>query len=233
MVKFSSKEKNYEFTEHSQSDRTVAAEEAKHILDKVLKTPFVGNSLSEDEKIHKISTHFRGIMETLGLDLQDDSLSETPNRVARMYVSEMFSGLLEENFPKMTAIENKLGYDEMITVRDISLLSVCEHHFVTIEGKATIAYIPRGKVIGLSKLNRVARYFSRRPQVQERLTKQIADCLVQALETPDVAVYLRAKHFCVISRGVEDATSETVTTDLRGAFKEGHATRSEFLAQCK
>ena len=232
MIPSTNSKKNFEFTDLNSSDRNINQPRTGGILDKVLKTPYNKNNLTEAQKIDKIAASFKDIMTTLGLDLTDDSLCETPQRVAKMYVTEMFSGLDEDNFPKMTAIENKLGYDEMVTVRDISLLSVCEHHFVTIEGKATISYIPRDKVIGLSKLNRVARYFSRRPQVQERLTKQIADCLVEALHTPDVAVYIRAKHFCVISRGVEDGTSETVTTDLRGAFRESSATRSEFLAQC-
>lgn len=188
------------------------------------------NSLSDEEKIAKIAGHFREIMLTMGLDLNDDSLRETPQRVAKMYVHEVFSGLDPQYFPKITSIENKLNYDEMVTVKDISIISVCEHHFVTIDGRATIAYIPKNKVIGLSKINRVAKFFSRRPQVQERLTKQIADCLTQILDTEDVAVFIRAKHYCVVQRGVEDAASETVTTDLRGAFREDKRTRAEFLA---
>jgi len=200
------------------------------ILSKVQPTPMVKNNLSDEEKISIISGHFRQIMETLGLDLEDDSLSETPQRVAKMYVREIFSGLNPTTFPSLTSIENKLGYSEMITVRDISIISVCEHHFVTIDGLATISYIPKDRVIGLSKINRIARFFARRPQVQERLTKQIADCLTQALETEDVAVSIRAKHYCVIQRGVEDATSETVTSDLRGAFREDARTRAEFLS---
>jgi len=200
------------------------------ILAKVRPTPMVANELSDEDKIAKISGHFREIMLTLGLDLNDDSLAETPQRVAKMYVREVFSGLNPQHFPKMTSIENKLCYDEMVTVKDISIISVCEHHFVTIDGRATIAYIPKNKVIGLSKINRVAKFFSRRPQVQERLTKQIADCLTQVLETEDVAVFIRAKHYCVVQRGVEDAASETVTSDLRGAFREDNRTRSEFLA---
>lgn len=201
------------------------------ILSKVRPTPMVANSLSDEEKIKRIAGHFREIMVTLGLDLGDDSLTQTPERVAKMYVREIFSGLNPENFPAITSIENKLGYiNEMVTVKDISIISVCEHHFVTIDGVATISYIPKDKVIGLSKINRIARFFSRRPQVQERLTKQIADCLMQVLETDDVAVVIRAKHYCVVQRGVEDATSVTVTSDLRGAFKDDPRTRSEFLA---
>lgn len=200
------------------------------ILSKVHPTPMIANELSDEEKIVKIAGHFREIMLTLGLDLTDDSLEQTPSRVAKMYVKEVFSGLSPRSFPKMTSIENKLAYDEMITVKDISIISVCEHHFVTIDGRATIAYIPKNKVIGLSKINRVAKFFSRRPQVQERLTKQIADCLTHVLETEDVAVFIRAKHYCVVQRGVEDAASETVTSDLRGAFREDNRTRAEFLS---
>ncbi len=200
------------------------------ILSHVRPTPMVLNGLSDDEKIAKISGHFKEIMLTLGLDLNDDSLQQTPQRVAKMYVREVFSGLSPDNFPKITSIENKLGYNEMVTVKEISIISVCEHHFVTIDGKATISYIPKDKVIGLSKLNRIAKFFSRRPQVQERLTKQIADCLTHVLETEDVAVSIHAKHYCVVQRGVEDSGSETVTSDLRGAFREDARTRSEFIA---
>lgn len=203
------------------------------ILSHVRPTPMADNCLSEDEKIKKISGHFREIMLTLGLDLADDSLRETPDRVAKMYVREVFAGLEADNFPSLTSIENKLGYDEMVTVKDISIVSVCEHHFVTIDGRATISYIPKDRVIGLSKLNRIARFFSRRPQVQERLTKQIADCLSHVLGTDDVAVTITAKHYCVVQRGVEDAMSTTVTSDLRGAFREDERTRSEFLSVAK
>lgn len=203
----------------------------QEILSHVRPSPMLVNGLTEDEKIQKIAGHFREIMLTLGLDLQDDSLQQTPNRVAKMYVREVFSGLSPHSFPKLTSIENKLGYNEMVTVKDISLISVCEHHFVTIDGRATISYIPKDRVIGLSKINRIAKFFARRPQVQERLTKQIADCLSRVLETEDVAVSIRAKHYCVIQRGVEDAGSETVTSDLRGAFREDARTRAEFLSE--
>ena len=200
------------------------------ILAHVQPTPMVSNDLSEEQKITKIAGHFREIMRTLGLDLSDDSLEQTPNRVAKMYVREVFLGLNPLTFPSLTSIENKLDYNEMVTVKDISIISVCEHHFVTIDGRATISYIPKTRVIGLSKINRIARFFSRRPQVQERLTKQIADCLCHVLETDDVAVYISAKHYCVIQRGVEDVGSETVTSDLRGAFREDARTRSEFYS---
>lgn len=204
----------------------------KSILDGVYPTPMTPNSLSEGEKIERISKSFKEIMETLGLDLSNDSLRDTPTRVAKMYVREIFSGLDPKNFPKITSIDNALKYNEMVTVKNVSIISVCEHHFVTIDGKATISYIPKNKVLGLSKINRVARFFSRRPQVQERLTKQIADGLSAILETQDVAVQISAKHYCVVQRGIEDVGSTTVTTDLRGAFREDPKTRSEFLHMC-
>ena len=145
------------------------------ILANVLPTPMIKNGLSDEQKIEKISKKFTEIMEILGLDLNDDSLKDTPRRVAKMYVNEIFSGLNPEHFPKMTVIENKMEYDQMICVSGVSTLSFCEHHFLTIDGVATVAYIPNKKVIGLSKINRIVQFFSRRPQVQERLTKQIAD----------------------------------------------------------
>ena len=201
----------------------------EQILARVRPSPTLACAMDEATKIATIAGHVRGIMTTLGLDLEDDSLRRTPERVARMYVREIFSGLDPSNFPSLTSIENKLGYDEMVTVRDVSIISVCEHHFVTIDGRATISYIPKDRVIGLSKINRIARFFARRPQVQERLTKQIADCLTAVLATDDVAVSIRARHYCVIQRGVEDTGSETVTNDLRGSFREDLGTRSEFL----
>ncbi len=202
----------------------------REILSHVHPTPMVKNGLSDKEKIDRISQNIRDIMETLGLDHKDDSLQDTPRRVAKMYVEEIFSGLNPSTFPKITSIENKLEYNEMVTVKNISIISVCEHHFVTIDGRASISYIPKDRVIGLSKINRIARFFSRRPQVQERLTKQIADCLCQVLESEDVAVYIAAKHYCVVQRGVEDVGSETITSDLRGAFREDARTRHEFFA---
>lgn len=205
---------------------------AKDILSQVTPTPTVQNNLNADEKIERIAKSFREIMETLGLDLTNDSLRETPHRVARMYVHEAFKGLDPEHFPKVTVIENEMGYDQMVVVRDVKIISTCEHHFVTIHGSATIAYIPKQKVIGLSKINRIANFFSRRPQVQERLTKQIADCLVHVLETEDVAVHINARHYCVVSRGIEDVNSSTVTSDLRGDFKKSMDTRTEFLSHC-
>jgi GTP cyclohydrolase IA len=212
-------------TEH---DLTVA-----EILKDVHPTPMVQDNLNCDTRIKKIAEKFREIMEILGLDLTDDSLRETPNRVARMYVNEIFSGLWSQNFPKITVIENKMNYDQMIVAKQVSVMSVCEHHFVTIDGFATIGYIPGDKIIGLSKLNRIARFFARRPQVQERLTNQIADCLEHVLGTENVAVHIVAKHYCLVSRGVEDTASVTVTADLRGDFKRKAETRNEFLMHCQ
>ena len=205
----------------------------RQILENVRPTPLKENGLSEQEKIDKIAQNFQEIMETLGLDLANDSLKESPKRVAKMYVQEYFKGLKVENFPKITLIENEMLYDQMVVVRDIKVLSCCEHHFVTIHGIAHVAYIPSHGVVGLSKINRVVNYFSRRPQVQERLTKQIADCLAYILKTEDVAVFIKARHYCVISRGVEDINSETITSDLRGAFKHNPETRNEFLSTCR
>jgi GTP cyclohydrolase I len=204
----------------------------EELLRLVTPTPLVENGLSDEQKIEIITRNFEQILTTLGLDLKNDSLSESPRRIAKMYVKEIFKGLNPENFPKITVIENEMKYDQMIVIRDVKIITTCEHHFVTIDGKATIAYMPSQKVIGLSKINRIADYFSRRPQVQERLTKQIGDCLVQVLDTEHVAVHINAKHYCVISRGVQDSTSTTITSDLRGDFKRNSDTRFEFLSHC-
>lgn len=203
------------------------------ILTNVRPSPTVVSKLNPEQKIAKIESLFTEILNTLGMDLSDDSLKETPKRIAKMYVNEIFSGLQAQNFPKITVIENSMGYDQMVCVQDINVMSVCEHHFQPIDGFATIAYIPNNKVIGLSKLNRIVEYFSRRPQVQERLTKQIADCLQFILDTDDVAVHINAKHYCVISRGIQDTMSTTITSDLRGSFKKRAETRTEFLKQCR
>lgn len=184
--------------------------------------------LSDVEKVAKIEEHFRAIMETLGLDLTDDSLNGTPHRVAKMYVKELFSGLNPANKPKATLFENKYKYNEMLVEKDISFYSNCEHHFVPIFGKAHVAYISSGKVIGLSKLNRIVQYFAKRPQVQERLTVQIAKELQQILQTEDVAIVMDAKHLCVASRGVQDDASSTVTAFYGGKFQED-STKNEFL----
>lgn len=184
--------------------------------------------LSEDEKIATIEKHFEAIMNTLGLDLTDDSLKGTPHRVAKMYVKEIFQGLNPANMPKMALFENKYKYNEMLVEKNISFYSNCEHHFVPIMGRAHVAYISNGKVIGLSKLNRLVEYFAKRPQVQERLTMQIGKKLQEVLGTDDVAVVIDAKHLCVSSRGVKDESSSTVTAFYSGAFKD-EAKKAEFL----
>jgi GTP cyclohydrolase I len=184
--------------------------------------------LSEDEKIAAIEERFAEIMDILGLDLTDDSLRGTPKRVAKMYVKEIFNGLNPANKPKMALFENKYKYNEMLVEKNISFYSNCEHHFVPIMGKAHIAYISNGAVVGLSKLNRLVDYFAKRPQVQERLTMQIAKELQKDLGTDDVAVLIDAKHLCVASRGVEDDTSSTVTAFYGGKFKD-EKVREEFL----
>jgi len=194
-----------------------------------LETPLCGQSLSSNERKQQIEGHMSEIMRLLNLDLKDDSLVETPKRVAKMYVDEIFSGLDYNNFPKITLIENKMDFDEMVTVRDITLTSVCEHHFVTIDGKATVAYIPKDKVIGLSKINRIVQFFSQRPQVQERLTQQILITLQTLLGTSNVVVSIDAVHYCVKARGVRDVSSSTMTTSLGGLFKSSQNTRQEFL----
>jgi len=174
--------------------------------------------ISDEEKKERIAFHFTEIMDTLGLDLNDDSLKGTPERVAKMYIEEIFSGLDPKNKPKIALFENKYQYEQMLVEKNISFYSNCEHHFVPIIGKAHIAYISSGKVIGLSKLNRVVQYFAKRPQVQERLTNQIARELQKVLKTEDVAVIIDAKHLCVSSRGIKDDTSTTVTAYYGGVF---------------
>ena len=182
----------------------------------------------DDLKIELISKHFREIMNILGLDLTDDSLNGTPDRVAKMYVKEIFSGLNPENAPDIKLFENKYKYNEMLVEKNIPFYSNCEHHFVPIMGVAHVAYISNGKVVGLSKINRVVHYFARRPQVQERMTMQIANHLKEVLGTDDVAVLIDAQHLCVSMRGVEDQGSSTVTAEYSGRFKEDRH-RNEFL----
>ena len=185
-----------------------------------LETPMVKDAFtkSDSEKKEIIAFHFSEIMKALDLDLTDDSLKGTPERVAKMYIDEIFSGLNPKNKPKMALFDNKYQYNQMLVEKNITFYSNCEHHFVPIFGKAHVAYISSGKVIGLSKLNRIVQYYAKRPQVQERLTMQIAEDLKAALETEDVAVIIDAKHLCVSSRGVQDESSVTVTTSFNGAF---------------
>ena len=184
--------------------------------------------ITDEEKVAAIAPHFKAIMEILGLDLLDDSLRGTPMRVAKMYVKELFQGLNPANMPSMTLFENKFQYNEMLVEKNINFYTNCEHHFVPFFGKAHVAYISSGKVIGLSKLNRLVEYFSKRPQVQERLTMQIGKALQTVLQTQDIAVMMDAKHLCVSSRGVKDDSSNTITTYFGGKFQE-EKTKIEFL----
>ena len=185
-----------------------------------LETPLRDDAFvkSNDEKIKNIEKHFTKIVNELGLDLNDDSISGTPYRVAKMYVKEIFSGLDPENKPKISLFDNKYNYNKMLIEKNINLNSTCEHHFLPITGKAHVSYISSGKVIGLSKLNRIVQYYSHRPQVQERLTKQIYDELKNILDTDSVMVVIEAKHMCVSSRGIKDYTSSTVTEMYGGDF---------------
>ncbi|MES9972020.1 MAG: GTP cyclohydrolase I FolE [Candidatus Thiodiazotropha sp.] len=210
---------------------TPEAESVRNALLAVgLETPMTENGLNPEQKYERIKSLMTDVVRTLGLDLNDDSLMETPHRIAKMYVSEIFSGLDYRQFPKLALIENKMGSDEMIQVRDIELTSTCEHHFVTIDGKASVAYVPGENIIGLSKINRIVRFFSQRPQVQERLTRQILVSLQTLLQTEDVAVRIDATHYCVKSRGVVDSSSQTCTKAFGGCFKADSAKRMEFLS---
>ena len=193
-------------------DKFLGEEVNLFLIKKGVETPQIKNDLTTDEKRRSIANHFYSIMGALGLDLSDDSLVDTPNRVAKMFVDEMFYGLNYNNFPKCTAVDNKMKYDEMVTVDKISLSSSCEHHLV----------------IGLSKINRIVDFFAKRPQIQERLTEQIFFALSYILETEDIAVKIKATHYCVKARGVKDVTSNTTTTKLGGAFKDPIA-KNEFL----
>ena len=184
--------------------------------------------LSDEEKIALIEDKFRDIMDTMGLDLNDDSLQGTPHRVAKMFIKEIFYGLNPANKPKISVFENKFKYGEMLVEKNINLNSTCEHHFLPIVGKAHVAYISNGEVIGLSKINRIVDFFARRPQVQERLTVQIAKELKSIIKTEDVAIVIDAKHMCVSSRGIQDESSSTVTADYSGKFKD-KTVRDEFL----
>ncbi len=214
---------------------TTLSQEAKLVHETLshhgLETPFCNVNSQMDDQIRRelIAGHITQIMQLLNLDLNDDSLAGSPDRIARMYVDEIFSGLDYANFPEMTLIENKMDVDEMVTVRDITLTSTCEHHFVAIDGKATVAYIPEEKIIGLSKINRIVQFFAHRPQVQERMTQQILLALQTLLGTSNVAVSIDAAHYCVKARGIRDATSSTTTTSLGGIFKSNQSTRQEFL----
>lgn len=201
-----------------------------HVPGSTTDTPLRADAFERDDeiKIELIAKHFKEIMQILGLDLNDDSLKGTPLRVAKMYVNEIFSGLDPKNMPEARLFENRYQYNQMLVERDITFHSCCEHHFVPIIGKAHVGYISSGKVIGLSKINRIVQHFAKRPQVQERMTVQIADALKEALQTEDVAVVVDAAHLCVQMRGIQDVNSRTVTSQFLGKFSQ-ESTRQEFL----
>jgi GTP cyclohydrolase I len=209
------------------SEQAIAVRSA--LIAQGLETPLLENRLTDNDKRARIQASMRQIMQTLGLDLSDDSLCDTPSRIAKMYVDEIFAGLDYRRFPKITAIENKMRGTEMVKVSDISLTSTCEHHFVTIDGLATVAYIPKAHVLGLSKINRVVDFFAQRPQVQERLTQQVLVALQTIVGSDDVAVSINATHYCVKARGIRDNSSYTKTTALGGVFKQDPILRGEFF----
>jgi len=202
----------------------------EHLKANGVETPLVPSLIPKQDKLDIIQSKFNDIMVVMGLDISDDSLVETPKRVAKMFVEELYWGLEAEAFPKCTTVENKMGYDEMVVERNITVKSACEHHFLPIVGKAYIAYIPKDKVLGLSKMPRIVEYFSRRPQIQERLTEQVYYALQYILGTDDIAVTIIGEHMCVSQRGVEDSSADTSTTKLGGVFKSDPSARSEFLS---
>ena len=217
-------------THNGKTDAELGQAVHEHLKKMGVETPGVGDiNLPTATKLKVIEDSFTTIMEALGLDLSDDSLMDTPKRVAKMYVNEIFYGLDINQFPKCTAVSNKMKYDEMVIEKNINVQSNCEHHFVVINGLATVAYIPEVKVLGLSKINRVVQYFSKRPQIQERLVEQVFHALSFILETENIAVVIDAEHFCVKSRGVQDTSSSTVTSKLGGVFKSNPSVRSEFM----
>jgi len=203
----------------------------EHLKAAGVETPMFIDVVNSDnkEKLRAIKHHFTEIMTVLGLDLTDDSLIDTPTRVAKMYANEIFRGLDYNNFPKCTAVDNKMLYDEMVIERNIVAISSCEHHFVTIDQRVDIAYIPNDRVLGLSKLNRIAKFFAQRPQIQERYAEQLFHALEYILQTNNIAVVVNGKHYCVAQRGVEDTNSYTITSKLGGAFKSNPDLRKEFM----
>ena len=199
------------------------------LAERGIETPMILPKQGKRQRRDEIEKKMHEVLSLIGLDLNDDSIRETPTRLAKMFVDEIFSGLDYSNFPKITNIENRMKVSEMVLVDDVTLTSTCEHHFVTIDGKVSVAYYPKKWVIGLSKINRVVAFFAQRPQVQERLTEQILLAFQTILETEDVAVYVRATHFCVKCRGIKDANSCTITSAFGGVFLEERETRKEFL----
>lgn len=213
----------------TKTDPSLGLEIHQHLVKCGVETPILPSNLDRKDKIEAIEQKFKEIMEILNLDLEDDSLAETPKRVAKMFTNEIFWGLDFEAFPKCTTVINKMGYDEMVVEKNITVKSNCEHHFLPIVGSAYVAYIPKEKVLGLSKMPRIVEYFSRRPQIQERLTEQVYHALQYILETDDIAVVIDAAHMCVSQRGVEDTSAETTTSKIGGKFKTDHSARSEFF----
>ena len=221
-------------TDNTKADNELGRTVQQHLIALGIETPMAATSLSGqpyDLRLASLESNMRQSLEILGLDLSDDSLTETPKRIAKMWLREKFWGLDYANFPKATVVENKMQVDEMVLERNVTVNSMCEHHFLEIVGRAHVAYIAKDKVLGLSKINRIVEFFSRRPQIQERLTSQICETLKLILGTQDVAVLIEAEHMCVKTRGVEDACSDTVTSKVSGLFKtDGSSVRAEFLA---
>ncbi|MGR3808300.1 GTP cyclohydrolase I [Pasteurella testudinis DSM 23072] len=207
-----------------------AAKVRDALIAKGIETPMKSVGLSLEHRRKEIEKHMREVLQLIGLDLTDDSIEETPVRMAKMYLDEIFTGMDYANFPKITNIRNRMKVSEMVLVNDVTLTSTCEHHFVTIDGKVSVAYYPKDWVIGLSKINRVVAFLAQRPQVQERLTEQVLTALQTILQTDDVAVYVKATHFCVKCRGIKDTNSYTVTSAFGGVFLEDRETRKEFLS---
>jgi GTP cyclohydrolase I len=217
----------------TKTDPKLGREIHNHLFKLGIETPTTDSSelVSNQEKIEMVEHYMKKIMEVMNLDLTDDSLMDTPKRYAKMMVNEICYGLDWEAFPKCTVVENKMDAG-MVIEKDIQVMSICEHHLISIDGMATVAYIPKDKVLGLSKINRIVDYFARRPQIQERLTNQIWHALNYILDTDNIAVYIDAIHYCVKSRGAQDQTSHTITNKLGGAFKADSATRAEFMSLC-
>ena len=218
----------------SKNDKVLGWEVHDHLVSLGIETPMIIPERSADERLELLEISFEDIMRVLGLDLMDDSLKESPKRLAKMYLNEIFWGMDYHHFPKCTAIRNSLKqvdvHGSFVLEKGIRVSSTCEHHFVPIDGKATVAYIPREKILGLSKMNRIVEYFSKRPQVQERLTEQIKAAMSYVAETSDVAVFIDATHFCVKTRGIQDVGSTTVTLSVGGVFAEDNSDiRREFL----
>lgn len=214
----------------SKVDAKLGQEVSDYLVKVGVQTPMTELvNVDASAKIEVIAQKMAEALATLGLDLTDDSLADTPLRVAKMFVNELYWGLDSSKFPKCTTVQNKMNYDEMVLEKNIKVMSDCEHHLRTIAGKAHVAYIPKDKVLGLSKLNRIVNYFSRRPQIQERLAEQIYHALTYILGTDNVAVVIDAEHFCVKQRGIEDVGSSTVTSKLGGVFKNDPSTRAEYM----